>query len=326
MMWLSHRSPASPLEAEGLTLWNLPSVSIQTLVCILVGLLIMAMLLMPLPMHTNLIAHGRLVVDPPLITAVASQAGRVDRIEVHEGQQVRAAQDLVHIQSHADRSDAQRQQLRQHWQQWLKLLQQQRQQADQQLMRMTPLWARRGMMDAEYRQYQQRQQQLWQTWLQAQHDYAHWQRDEELSVPAPEPALVEHILVQPSQWVSEGTPLMKLKPQDAVWRAELIIPNTSIRWIHPRQRVIMRMHAYPFQQFGVWEGEILKKSTMLLDSKDLSADRKKQDGGYRLYVSFRPTSKQQARLTLLHGMSMDASILTHTCPLWQWLRHLSCIQ
>lgn len=57
--------------------------------------------------------------------------------------------------------------------------------------------------------------------------------------------------------VSPGTVLMSLVPHDDPLQAEVMIKNEDVGFVHPGQKVKVKLVAYPFQKYGMIEGEVI---------------------------------------------------------------------
>lgn len=57
--------------------------------------------------------------------------------------------------------------------------------------------------------------------------------------------------------VSPGTVLMSLVPHDDPLQAEVMIKNEDVGFVRPGQKVKVKLVAYPFQKYGMIEGEVI---------------------------------------------------------------------
>lgn len=56
--------------------------------------------------------------------------------------------------------------------------------------------------------------------------------------------------------VSPGSVLMSLVPQDEPLQAEILIKNEDVAFVHEKQKVKIKLAAYPFQKYGMIDGTI----------------------------------------------------------------------
>ncbi|MDD4950695.1 HlyD family type I secretion periplasmic adaptor subunit [Sulfuricurvum sp.] len=57
--------------------------------------------------------------------------------------------------------------------------------------------------------------------------------------------------------VSPGTVLMSLVPHDDPLQAEVMIKNEDVGFVHAGQKVKLKLTAYPFQKYGMIDGEVI---------------------------------------------------------------------
>ncbi len=80
-----------------------------------------------------------------------------------------------------------------------------------------------------------------------------------LVLRAPESGVVKDLAVHaPGAVVSPGTVLMSLVPENEPLQAEVLIRNEDIGFVHPGQRVKVKLSAYPFQKYGMLDGTVLQ--------------------------------------------------------------------
>jgi HlyD family secretion protein len=56
--------------------------------------------------------------------------------------------------------------------------------------------------------------------------------------------------------VSAGTVLLSLVPEDEPLVAEVMVKNDDVGFVHPQQKVKIKLVAYPFQKYGMIDGEV----------------------------------------------------------------------
>jgi hemolysin D len=74
--------------------------------------------------------------------------------------------------------------------------------------------------------------------------------------------------------VSPGTVLLSLVPDNEPLVAEVMVKNDDIGFVYPHQKVKLKLATFPFQQYGMLDGEVL---TIGADAGD--ADSKSSSGG-----------------------------------------------
>ena len=86
-------------------------------------------------------------------------------------------------------------------------------------------------------------------------------RHEYLELKAPQDGIVKDLATHTVGTVaSPGTILVTLVPLDDTVRAEVWVKNDDIGFVHPAQRVKLKLAAFSFQQYGMVEGEVANVS------------------------------------------------------------------
>jgi len=123
--------------------------------------------------------------------------------------------------------------------------------------------------------------------------------------------------------VSNGTVLLSIVPEHEPLVAEVMIHNDDVGFVHPTQKVKIKLSAYPFQKYGLMDGEILQISPdsveatsgtgsasnrQVGDTASTSADR--GTGGFKALVRLDRQSLSAAgqSLNLVAGMQVVAEV------------------
>ncbi|MEW6133709.1 MAG: HlyD family type I secretion periplasmic adaptor subunit [Pseudomonadota bacterium] len=78
-----------------------------------------------------------------------------------------------------------------------------------------------------------------------------------LALRAPQRGIVKDLATHTAGTVvSPGTVLMTLVPHDEPLQAEVYVRNEDVGFVHEGQRVKVKLAAYPFQKYGMLDGEI----------------------------------------------------------------------
>jgi membrane fusion protein len=148
-----------------------------------------------------------------------------------------------------------------------------------------------------------------------------------IEIRAPEAGMVTAIVGHPGQVVGASAPLLKIVPQHATMRAELLAPSSSIGFIHKGERVLLRYSAFPYQKFGEYRGTVLSVSHAALNSDEVKgllagAQPSNQTGPY-YRVIVEPDSQSVSIFgeprTLPASMQVQAYALLDRRPLYQWI-------
>ncbi len=94
-------------------------------------------------------------------------------------------------------------------------------------------------------------------------------RNTYLELKAPQDGFVKDLATHTAGTVaSPGTILMTLVPRDENLRAEVWVRNDDVGFVHERQRVRLKLAAFPFQKYGMVEGDVAQVSA---DSSEAGA-------------------------------------------------------
>ena len=123
--------------------------------------------------------------------------------------------------------------------------------ADQQVRQITSKYRsdlenERVSAEGEYRKLQQE-------WIKQAH------RSSLLELKAPQSGIVKDLATHTiGTVVSAGTVLLSVVPEQEPLVAEVLIKNEDVGFVHTQQKVKVKLAAYPFQKYGMLNGEILQ--------------------------------------------------------------------
>lgn len=160
-------------------------------------------------------------------------------------------------------------------------------------------------------------------------DIAENEARRESVIRAPVDGVITSIATEPGQLVSAGTSLAIILPKGASLQADLLVPTRAVGFIKPGSRVLIRYQAFPYQKFGQQQGVIRDISDATLLSANLVAHGQESGantgvGGepmYRVRVDLpvQYVSAYGARQPLKAGMVVEASLLTESRKLYEWV-------
>jgi len=79
-----------------------------------------------------------------------------------------------------------------------------------------------------------------------------------LELKAPQSGIIKDLATHTQgSVVSPGTVLMSLVPHNDPLQAEVMIKNEDVGFVHPGQKVKVKLVAYPFQKYGMIDGEVV---------------------------------------------------------------------
>jgi HlyD family secretion protein len=98
--------------------------------------------------------------------------------------------------------------------------------------------------EGEYRKLQQ-------DWAKQAH------RSNLLELKAPQSGIVKDLATHTvGTVVSTGTVLLTIVPEQEPLVAEIVVRNDDVGFVHPHQKVKIKFAAYPFQKYGLMDGEV----------------------------------------------------------------------
>ncbi|MFZ6654756.1 HlyD family type I secretion periplasmic adaptor subunit [Undibacterium sp. TJN19] len=147
----------------------------------------------------------------------------------------------------------------------------------------------------------------------------HEHRSSLLELKAPQSGIAKDLATHTTGTVvSPGTVLLSLVPDNEPLVAEVMVRNDDVGFVYPHQKVKIKLAAYPFQQYGMLDGEVL---TIGADASDMQAqggqngqNRDKDKTGnatiYKALVSLpvQQLNAENKQYKLLPGMQVVAEI------------------
>ncbi|MGH8710005.1 MAG: HlyD family type I secretion periplasmic adaptor subunit [Burkholderiales bacterium] len=169
----------------------------------------------------------------------------------------------------------------------------------------------RSQLQNEQVEAQGQYEKLQQDWEKQSHRHAL------LELKAPQEGIVKDLATHTvGSVVSPGTVLLTLVPHNDPMRAEVWVTNLDAGFVRPRQPVKLKFASYPFQKYGMVEGEVLQVSpdaseapAAKSDKNNPSSDNSVQ-GGFRTIVSLKAPylERDGAKYQLSPGMQVSAEI------------------
>jgi HlyD family secretion protein len=169
------------------------------------------------------------------------------------------------------------------------------------------------------------QQRLEQEWAKQSH------KNSLLELRAPQAGIVKDLATHtPGTVVSPGTVLMSLVPSNEPLQAEVWLKNADAGFVHQGQAVKIKLMAYPFQKYGMIDGEVLQVSADATDKSSANNGQNDADGNQAAgsaQLSYRTLIKldqqhlllEQKKLGLTPGMQVAAEIKLADQTVMQYL-------
>lgn len=159
-----------------------------------------------------------------------------------------------------------------------------------------------------------------------------------LTLTAPQSGRVGAITLGAGQYVQNGQTLVSLlptasskeaAPNASDLQAQLFAPSRTAGFVQPGQTVWLRYAAFPYQKFGLAQGQVMTVSRSPIAPQDLPngqaqalvAASQANEPMYRITVRLlQQTVNTYGKPTpLAAGMSLDADVLQDRRKLWEWL-------
>ena len=140
-------------------------------------------------------------------------------------------------------------------------------------------------------------------------------------ITAPADGTVTTILAEVGQAASPTAPLLSILPAGAELQAQLLVPTRAAGFIKPRQEVVLRYQAFPYQRFGHYVGQVVEVGRTVIQPNEGNPPMSAQEPVYRVIVRL-PAQQVQAygeAMTLQAGMALDADIRIDRRRLIEWI-------
>lgn len=152
-------------------------------------------------------------------------------------------------------------------------------------------------------------------------ELAHQKADKFYYIKAPSSGIVANIFYQQGHFAAPDKPLMNLLPEDSQLVAEIYIPSDAIGLVEKDQSILLRYHAFPYQKFGLYGGQITSISKTLIEPFQAEVDTLIEEPSYRATVAL---ERQQIdahgkAVDLQPGMLLDADVVGDTRTLLAWI-------
>ena len=133
-----------------------------------------------------------------------------------------------------------------------------------------------------------------------------------LEVRAPNAGIVKDLATTTEgAVVAAGALLMNIVPKDEPLQAEVLLKNEDVGFVAVGQKAMVKVAAYPFQKYGMLEGEVALVSADATDPKQVSPGEPNQLA-YRAIVLLKTSKLESAatqeKLSLSSGMLISAEI------------------
>ncbi|MDP5187327.1 MAG: efflux RND transporter periplasmic adaptor subunit [Alishewanella sp.] len=143
----------------------------------------------------------------------------------------------------------------------------------------------------------------------------------QLLITAPVSGRVTNLVAELGKYTHSHLPLLTILPEQAQLQAILLVPTRAFGFVSPGQRTRLRFDAFPYQRFGLYEGEVLTTGEAILLPNEVEMPIAIQEPVYRVAVAL---DSQEIRaygssVPLQSGMLLSADIVLEQRSLLSWL-------
>jgi len=148
-----------------------------------------------------------------------------------------------------------------------------------------------------------------------------YKQDKSFLIRAPSDGIIASVMYQAGQYTQLTKPLVKILPNHAKLIATLFIPIKQSGFLQPKNPVLIRYDAYPYEHFGTAKATVVGMSqSILTDSEEENPIRV----GQPYYKATASLAKQGltvygAEKKIQQGMTFSAVIIGPKRTLWQWI-------
>lgn len=149
-------------------------------------------------------------------------------------------------------------------------------------------------------------------------------------INAPSDGKIESLSVTEGQMVNPGDSLAQLIPTSHdSYHLVLWLPNDSVPYIHPGDKINIRYEAYPYQKFGQFPGRISSISRVPASAQEMSTynsalllqNNTANQSYYKVMVALENSYLKESgeEIHLTDGMKAEATLFLEKRPIYQWM-------
>lgn len=143
----------------------------------------------------------------------------------------------------------------------------------------------------------------------------------EVLLTAPVAGRVTNLVVSQGQQLQGAQVLMQLLPESGFLYAQLLVPTRAFGFIQPGQTTWLRFDAFPYQRFGLYQGEVSQLSKAVLIAQDPDSPVQIQEPVYQVQVRLEQQFIEAygEQMPLQAGMLLSADIVLEQRSVLSWL-------
>jgi len=141
------------------------------------------------------------------------------------------------------------------------------------------------------------------------------------SIYSPVNGRLTALQISEGQTISTQLYLIAIIPENSKLQAELFLPTRAVGFIKKGQKVFLRYQAFPYQHYGLYEGQVKEITRTILNPRELPAPLMMNEPAYRVLVNIdeQAVDAYGKKLSLQSGMLLSADIVLEERTLGQWL-------
>ncbi|MBQ4839042.1 MULTISPECIES: HlyD family secretion protein [Pseudoalteromonas] len=138
---------------------------------------------------------------------------------------------------------------------------------------------------------------------------------------APKAGVVTGLLAKVGKNVVTGERLLSVIPENSQMQAVIYVPTSAFGFIESGQEAKLRYHAFPYEKFGIYGGQIKQISNSLILPEEAIVPGMISEPAYRVIVTLSEQNIQAygKSTPLRPGMMLDADIIIEERSLLRWL-------
>lgn len=145
--------------------------------------------------------------------------------------------------------------------------------------------------------------------------------DRAVTLTAPATGRVTGIQAREGETVVSRVPVLTIVPEEQQYDAYLFLPTRVVGFIEPAQAVRFKFDAFPYQKFGLYDGQIDEISKTIFTPAELDVPIQVNGPVYRVIASLEQQEIESLgkRFQLQSGMTLTADIIYDHRSLFEWL-------
>jgi membrane fusion protein len=143
----------------------------------------------------------------------------------------------------------------------------------------------------------------------------------EVLLTAPVAGRVTNLVAELGSMALAGKSLLTIVPDNSTLYAVLLVPTRAFGFIQPGQQTRMRYEAFPYQRFGLYNGEIVQYSKSVLLPNEVNMPIPVNEPVYQVHVKLdsQAVKAYGSEVQLQSGMLLSADIVLEQRSLLNWL-------